>query len=145
MLKRFVVAFAFVALPLAAALEPALKRIAALSSVSDLPALVAELHTMGVNVFFSFGAEADFKEASVVRAIADQGGLGLPDRDYYFRDDPKSVELRKEYLGHVGRMMGLLEPAARPGPDMTAEASAPANTVMRIESALAKAALDVVA
>jgi len=129
----------------AAPLEPALKKIAALSSVSDLPALVAELHTMGVNVFFSFGAEADFKEASVVRAIADQGGLGLPDRDYYFRDDPKSVELRKEYLGHVGRMMGLLDPAARPGPDTTAEASAAANTVMRIESALAKAALDVVA
>jgi putative endopeptidase len=66
----------------AAPLEPALKKIAALGGPRDLPQLVAELHSMGVNVFFGFGAEADFKESNNVRAIADQGGLGLPDRDY---------------------------------------------------------------
>ena len=51
-----------------------------------------------------------------MRAIADQGGLGLPDRDYYFRDDAKSVELRKQYVEHVGRMLALLgaTPASRP-------------------------------
>src|SRR5207237_6485251 len=80
----------------AVALQPALDRIAALSTVADLAPLVADLHTMGVNAFFNFGAEADFKEASTVRAILDQGGIGLPDRDYYFRDDPKSVQLRKQ-------------------------------------------------
>ena len=63
----------------------------------DLPALVAELHTIGVNAFFSFGAEADFKDASMVIATLDQGGMGLPDRDYYFRDDARSVELREQY------------------------------------------------
>ena len=115
-------------------LRPAFDKIAALSNVRDLAPLVAELHTMGVNAFFGFGAEADFKEASLVRAIADQGGLGLPDREYYFRDDPKSVELRKQYVEHVGKMMSLLgkNPAA-------------GETVMKIETALAKASLDVVA
>jgi endothelin-converting enzyme/putative endopeptidase len=74
----------------------------------------------------------------MVRAIADQGGLGLPDRDYYFRDDPKSVEQRKQYVEHVGEMIALL------GPD-AGDPAAAANTVMRIETALAKAALDAVA
>src|SRR6266487_1246678 len=120
----------------AAPLEPALKKIAALAGPRDLPALLAELHTIGVNAFFSFGAEADFKEASMVRAIADQGGLGLPDRDYYFRDDAKSVELRKQYVEHVGQMIALLGSGG---------SAADANTVMRIETALAKAALDAVA
>jgi putative endopeptidase len=122
----------------AAPLAPALMKIAALTGARDLPALVGELHSMGVNVFFAFGAEADFKEASMVRAIADQGGLGLPDRDYYFREDPKSVELRKQYLEHVGKMIALL------GPD-AGDPAAAANTVMRVETALAKAALDAVA
>ena len=44
----------------------------------------------------------------------DQGGLGLPDRDYYLKDDPKSVELRKQYVEHVQKMLELLgEPAAK--------------------------------
>jgi putative endopeptidase len=124
----------------ASALDPVLKKIAALSSARELPALVAELHSAGVNAFFSFGAEADFKDASMVRAIADQGGLGLPDRDYYFRDDPKSVELRAGYLAHVGRMIALANGAASRS-DAGATA---ANTVMKIETALAKAALDAV-
>src|SRR5262249_49429872 len=96
--------------------------------------------TTGVNAFFGFGAEADFKDASVVRAIADQGGIGLPDRDYYFRDDPKSVELRKQYVEHVGKMMGLLGSTTQPKPDAAAT-----DTVMKIETALAEASLDVVA
>jgi len=120
-----------------APLEPALNKIAALTGPRDLPALLAELHSMGVGAFFSFGAEADFKEANMVRGIADQGGLGLPDRDYYFRDDAKSVELRKQYIEHVGKMIALVRP--------TADAAAAANTVMRIETQLAKVALDAVA
>jgi putative endopeptidase len=121
----------------AAALEPQLKRIAALATVADLPPLVAELHALGVNAFFSFGAEADFKDASTVRAIADQGGLGLPDRDYYFRDDAKSAQLRKQYVNHVREMSTLVRP--------TASGPGAALTVMRIETALAKAALGAVA
>jgi len=122
----------------AAPLEPLLEKIAALTGPNALAPLVAELHTIGINPFFNFGTEADFKDASVEMAIADQGGMGLPDRDYYFRDDAKSVELRKQYVEHVGKMASLLgDPADR--------AAKSAEAVMKIETALAKAALDVVA
>jgi putative endopeptidase len=121
----------------AAPLDPLLRKIAALSTVADLAPLVAELHTIGVNVFFQFGSQADFKDASVEMAIADQGGLGLPDRDYYFKDDPKSVELRAKYLEHIGRMSALLGA----GSD---QAGGAARQAMAIETALAKGALDAV-
>src|SRR5262245_39413925 len=93
-------------------LEPLAKKIDALASAADLPPLVAELHTIGINVFFTFGSIADFKDASVEMAIADQGGLGLPDRDYYSRTDPKSVDIRKEYVAHIGRIATLVGAAA---------------------------------
>jgi endothelin-converting enzyme/putative endopeptidase len=126
-------------------LDPLLKKIAALTSANALAPLVAEFHTVGITPFFSFGTEADFKDASVEMAIAGQGGMGLPDRDYYFRDDARSVALRKQYVEHVGRMAGLLGDSAdrataaalRPG-------SGQAEAVMKIETALARAALDVV-
>jgi endothelin-converting enzyme/putative endopeptidase len=120
-----------------APLDPLLKKIAALSAVSDLAPLVAELHTIGVNAFFQFGSQADFKDASVEMAIVDQGGLGLPDRDYYVRDDAKSVDLRKQYVEHVGRMAALLGAT----PEQQKEA---AGQAMTIETALATGALDAV-
>jgi putative endopeptidase len=113
-----------------APLDSQMKRLGALATTADLPSLLAELHTIGVNAFFSFGAEADFKDASMVMAIADQGGLGLPDRDYYFRDDAKSTELRQQYGEHVGKMAALAGGSA-----------SAAATVLRIETALAKPAL----
>ena len=121
----------------AAPLDPLLKRIAALSGVAGLAPLVAELHTLGVNVFFQFGSQADFKDASVEMAIVDQGGLGLPDRDYYFRSDATSVDLRTQYVDHVGRMTELLGVTAD-------QAKAAAQQTMTIETALAKGALDAV-
>ena len=121
----------------AAPLDPVLKQIAALSSAGDLAPLLAELHTLGVNAFFQFGSQADFKDASVEMAIADQGGLGLPDRDYYFKDDPKSVELRAQYVDHVGRMSALSGAAD--------QGKTAAQQTMTIETALAKGALDAVA
>jgi endothelin-converting enzyme/putative endopeptidase len=116
-------------------LDPDLKNIAALTSANRLPELVAELHKIGVGAFFSFGSEPDMKNASVVIAGADQGGLGLPDRDYYFRDDPRSVEIRKQYVDHVTKMLTLAgEPSEAARKD--------AESVMRLETALAKTALD---
>jgi putative endopeptidase len=116
-------------------LDPDLKNIAALTAVNRLPELVAELHKIGVGAFFSFGSEPDMKNASVVIAGADQGGLGLPDRDYYFRDDPRSIEIRKQYVDHVAKMLTL---AGQSGDAALKDAEA----VMRLETALAKAALD---
>jgi endothelin-converting enzyme/putative endopeptidase len=116
-------------------LDPDLKNIAALTSANRLPELVAELHKIGVGVFFSFGSEPDMKNASMVIAGADQGGLGLPDRDYYFRDDPRSVEIRKQYVDHVVKTLTLAgEPSEAARKD--------AESVMRLETALAKTALD---
>ena len=115
-------------------LEPLLQKIAALSGPGELAPLLAELHMIGVNAFFQFGSQADFKDASVEMAIADQGGLGLPDRDYYFKDDPKSVELRAQYLDHVARLSALAGAAD--------QGKAAAQQVMTIEKALATAALD---
>ncbi len=120
-----------------APLKPELDRIAALGDRAALPGLVGELHPIGVNVFFSLTALQDFKDATQVLALVDQGGLGLPDRDYYLKDDPKSVEQRKLYVAHVKNMLVLLgEPADR--------AAADADAVLGFETGLAKSALDLV-
>ncbi len=120
------------------ALKADLDRVAALKAKSELADLTASLHAVGVGVLFQFTSTQDFKDPNSVIAEADQGGLGLPERDYYFKDDAKSVELRKQYVAHVQGMFELLGDA----PD---EAAAGAKTVMDIETALAKASLDVVA
>jgi endothelin-converting enzyme/putative endopeptidase len=118
-------------------LRPELARIDGLESTSELPELIASLHSVGAGALFSFSSVQDFKDTKSVIADADQGGLGLPERDYYFKDDPRSVELRKQYVGHVQRMFELL--GERPD-----AAAADARTVMDIETALAKASLTVV-
>jgi len=121
-------------------LKPDLERIAALKSKADLPAELAHLHPDDVGSFFgraplfSFGSDQDAKNSSEFIAEVDQGGIGLPDRDYYFKDDAKSQEIRQQYLAHVQKMLQLLGEK----PD---EAAAEAQTVMRIETALAKASL----
>ena len=56
---------------------------------------------MGVDVLFGFCSGQDFKDSNAVIGQADQGGLGLPERDYYFRNDAKAVETRKEYVAHI--------------------------------------------
>lgn len=120
-----------------APIKPELDRIAALRSKDELPALLGHLHRIGVSPFFGFGSEQDFKDARRVTAITDQGGLGLPDRDYYLKDDEKSVEQRKQYVQHVARMFELLG-------DSAADAKANADAVMRFETELAKDQLDLV-
>jgi putative endopeptidase len=86
------------------------------------------------NVLFSFGSIQDFRDANQVIADADQGGLGLPDRDYYTKDDDKSKELRQQYLAHVQKMFELLG-------DKPDAAAAQAQAIMRIETALAKGSM----
>lgn len=112
-------------------------RINGLTSKADLPALVAHLHLEQVNVFFNFTSGADFKNAKEVIGQADQGGLSLPERGYYLKTDPKSVELRKAYQEHVTNMFKLLG-------DTPEKAAAEAQTVMKIETALAQGSMDVV-
>jgi putative endopeptidase len=121
-----------------AAIRSELDRVAALSSKDGLGDLIAGLHDVGVGGLFNFGSDQDFKDPNSVIASFDQGGLGLPERDYYFKDDPKSVKLREEYVAHVQRMLELLG-------ETPAAAAADARTVMEIETALAKVSLGKVA
>jgi endothelin-converting enzyme/putative endopeptidase len=118
-----------------APLKAELDRIRAISNKSQLAAEIAHLHRSGVSSLFEFGSGQDFKDSTAVVAQLDQGGIGMPDRDYYFKEDPKSVELREKYMAHVQRMFEL---AGR----STETAKAYAATVMRIETALAKGSLD---
>ena len=116
-------------------LESDLRRIGAIRSKQDLPKEIVQLHREGTDVLFGFDSGSDFKNASQMIAQLDQGGLGMPDRDYYFKDDDKSVELRKKYVEHVAKMFGLLG-------DDPLKASAEAKAVMEIETGLAKGAFD---
>jgi putative endopeptidase len=110
-------------------LKPDLDRIAAIDSKAQLADVAAAM--VDDNVLFRFSSSQDLHDASQEIAEADQGGLGLPDRDYYVKDDAKSVELRKQYIEHMRRMFTLLGDAAD-------TAQTEADTVMRIETALAK-------
>ena len=113
-------------------LKPELERIAKINSKADLADIASAMATD--NVFFRFNSIQDYRDASQVVADADQGGLGLPDRDYYTKDDAKSQELRKAYVAHVQKMFELLG-------DQSATAATEAQTVMRIETALAKGSM----
>ncbi len=120
-----------------APLEPELARIRNLKDKTELAAEIAHLHGMGVGALFEFSSGQDFKDSNDVIAQFDQGGIGLPDRDYYLKDDPKSVEIRQKYVEHLERMMEL----AGEKPD-AAKSSAAA--IMKFETALAKGSLDLV-
>jgi len=119
----------------ASPLKPYLDSIAAIKSKKDLPNFLADWHGRGANLFFQFTSEPDFKNATQIIAATDQAGLGLPDRDYYLKDDAKSKELRDAYLKHVQKTFQLIG-------DSPEKALAKAETVMTIETELAKASLD---
>ena len=117
-------------------LQDELTKIRAIRNLRDLTAEIARLHHVGVDVIFNFSSGEDAKDSNAVIGQADQGGLGLPEKDYYFRTDAKAVETRKEYVAHVARMLQL---AGTP----VADAAKQADAVMRLETALAKVSLDI--
>ena len=113
-------------------LQPELDRIDHIANTADLEAEIGHLQSMGVGAFFGVDSTQDFKDSTQVTGEVDQGGLGLPDRDYYTRDDPKSKEQRAEYQKHVAKMFELMG-------DPVATAAVEAQTVMDLETQLAKA------
>ncbi|MGH9774529.1 MAG: M13 family metallopeptidase [Candidatus Acidiferrales bacterium] len=119
-------------------LDAEFARIAKISSVKDLEAEIAHLHSVGVDAMFRFGSTQDFKDSKSEIGGAFQGGIGLPDRDYYLKDDDKSKTLRDAYQKHVHNMFQLLG-------DDDATATAEAKTVMDIETNFSKASMDRVA
>jgi putative endopeptidase len=119
----------------AAGLKPIANELNAIEAIGDqktLETTIAKLQQEGVGALFRFTSGLDIKDSSRMIAQASQGGLGMPDRDYYFREDDKSKQLRRDYEQHVARMFGM----AGDAPD---KAAAEAKTVVAIETALAGA------
>ena len=117
-------------------LQSELERISHISSPQELLDEIVRLHERQVDVFFRFGSSPDPTNANMTIADLDQGGLGLPERDFYFRTDPKSEEIRQKYVAHIAKMFELIGVPAQ-------EAVKKAAAVMSIETNLAKASLDV--
>jgi endothelin-converting enzyme/putative endopeptidase len=117
-------------------LKPLLDSIDGLKSKPQLAGFLAKEHQRNYSSgwLFGFGSDQDFGDATQVIAFAHSGGLGLPDRDYYSKTDDKSKDIRAKYLGHVANMLELIG-------ESKAAAKKDAATVMRIETALAKASL----
>ena len=115
-------------------LQPELDRIAAIQNQKQLQAEIAHLQMIGVNAVFQFGSMQDIKNSSKVIGAAFQGGLGLPDRDYYLRQNPNFIKIRQAYVSHIANMFLLLgEPMYAAGRN--------ASTVMEIETSLAQASM----
>ena len=119
-------------------LQPELDRINGLTSKEQLPELLAHYQLINVNAFLGFGSQEDFKDATRTIAVASQNGLGLPEKDYYFRTGAKDEEIRKQYLRHITNILKLL------GGSET-QAASDAAAIMKLETALAKVSLDVTA
>jgi len=119
-----------------AAVQPELDRIAAAKDKASLIDQVAHVHLVGPNPLFNFYSSSDMHNADQVIAYIDQGGMTLPDRNYYIKDDdPKMKEMRQHLVEYSTQVFTL----AGQTPQQAAES---AQTVLRIETALAQASMD---
>jgi endothelin-converting enzyme/putative endopeptidase len=101
-----------------------------------LPALIGRLQRNSINVFFAYGEQQDLKDATKQIAFASQGGLGLPEKDYYLRDGAKDIEIRQQYEAHIAKMLELAGSAPE-------KAKKDATAILAFETSLAKASLGV--
>lgn len=116
-------------------LEPLKKHLAAIDDAKDLAdiqKIVADLHVIGVGVFFGVGVDQDMKNVDAYAVYLGQDGLGLPDREYYLKKDAESLRVRSAYEAYVAKLLGHR--------GMT-DAQVRRDTVLRIETALAKASM----
>ena len=118
-------------------LDGTLGRIDAITNARQLQDEFARLQLLGINAPLSVFAYTSFEDPNAVIAYAFQGGLGLPDRDYYLRTDSTSVSLRREYRDHVSRTLALLGTPK-------ADADRQADRILRLETALARSSLTAV-
>jgi putative endopeptidase len=118
-----------------APLAPELARINGVNTKAAVIKQIAYMHQSGRPALFAFYGQPDMHDSNATIAYIDQGGLTLPDRDYYIKDDAKSVETRQKYLEHVQKMFEL----AGDKPDV---AAAEAKTVLAVETGLAQASMD---
>ena len=115
--------------------EKWIRQIDGIKNTQDLTRVVAALHDAGIGGMFRFGASPELHNAAQTGAWADQGGLGLPNKDFYTKTDEKSVKIRQQYVEHIANMLKLTgTPADQAGPQ--------AQQVMDIEMKLANASMD---
>ncbi|RYE24551.1 MAG: M13 family peptidase [Sphingobacteriales bacterium] len=114
-----------------ASLKPELDKIDAIKDTKALMGLAAELHTTGLGVFFGEGASQDAKASDVMAYYMNQGGIGLPNRDYYFNTDERTTKIRSEYPNYIARTFVLM------GADSTVAKTKAAN-IVALETKLAK-------
>jgi predicted metalloendopeptidase len=114
---------------------PELDRINGIKTKADLIREVATMHRNSTPALFAFYSQPDMHNSTETVAFLDQGGITMPDRDYYIKDDPKSVETRQKYVEHVQKMFELAG-------DKPAVAAAEAKTVLTVETGLAQASMD---
>ncbi|MGA2396805.1 MAG: M13 family metallopeptidase [Steroidobacteraceae bacterium] len=118
----------------AAPLAPEFARIAAISSREQLPQAFAHLQSIGVEAPIVIGQMQDFADSTRVIAVASQSGLGLPNRDYYLKDEPAFKAARTAYIAHIARMLVLLG-------DTAPAAAAESKAVVALETRLAQASM----
>src|SRR3954463_4869776 len=118
-----------------APLAPDLQRVDAIKDKLEIPAVAGHMQTIGAPVFFSFGTDADLKDATRYMIVFAQGGLSLPDRDYYLNDDANAQSVRAGFEKHVSKMLQLAG-------ETPSRADASAKSILKVESALANSALD---
>jgi putative endopeptidase len=122
-------------------IQPLLDKIDALGDGpkgrAQLAALLGELQRGGVDAFLGFGEQQDFKDAAKQIAFIQQGGLGMPEKDYYLRTGDKDIKLRADYVAHVAKMLTFA--GSRPE-----QALKDAQNILAMETALAQASLGVV-
>lgn len=111
--------------------QPLLDTIKKVKDTKGLLTALVDLHRRKVWALFAISEEQDFKDATKMLAELDQSGIGLPDRDYYFKDDDKSKKIRETYVGHVEKMLGLAGVPAK-------DAKKAAEDVMALETEIAK-------
>jgi putative endopeptidase len=115
-------------------LDAEFARINGIQSIGEIQEEVARLQGLGVRALFDFGSTQDAKNSTQVIGGADQGGLGMPDRDYYTKTDDKSKQLRQQYEEHVAKMLALAG-------DDEVKAASEAKTIVELETRLADASL----
>lgn len=116
------------------AIVPELERIDKITSYKELCEQIAHMHNIPVSTLFGLGGGPDQKNSNIVTAYLDQGGLGLPDREYYLSDNANMLEIRKAYVEHIAKMFTLC------GVDID-EAKNKAERIMSFETGLAKVSM----
>ena len=127
------------------ALKPELDRVRAVNDKQGLIDEIARAHMIGASSLFAFYSMPDLHNADQVIANLDQGGLTMPDRDYYLKDDEKTKGIRQALVKYIGEAYTLAETpagASAPPPGVVEKSSQVADTVLRIETELAKAQMD---